>query len=201
MKQVLCTDLGQVLIKIDTNPLRSKIKKHMQKSFWGLIAQLDCDQMDLTDFFQKMNRYYCKKPMRWNEFIGYLTRKRSLHQPMLDELNLLKNRGVKVIAITDVNQFHFHFISIKFPELFALFETNIITSYHERSLKRNKTPFTRACSRFGFTPDESVYVDDRSEVIAVAEKLGFTCFLYKINSRRNHQQFKKFIQKHFPAPL
>jgi len=209
MKRVLCADLGQVMIRVNVKVFENKVKPKMRGYFWDcMIARHDRGLIDTTDFWMELNKAYFKKPMAWSEFMKYFTDNWfAIHWPIFFEHKDLKEQGIKLVAITDMDKVHFDHISRIFPRLMFLFESsteekpelNVVASYQIHSLKRDQNPFIVACSRFGFSPHEAVFVDDNPINIEVAKKLGFKTFLYKINSRRNHGQYKKFLEHHFSS--
>ena len=108
--------------------------------------------------------------------------------------------------ITDNNPFCFDYTAFKFPEVLELFryggKENWILSWEEKSLKRGVFLFHRAFSKFGFSPEEAVFIDDLPANIEGAKKAGFdedACFLYEPYTQESNIQFSKFLNKHFPA--
>ena len=62
-----------------------------------------------------------------------------------------------------------------------------VYSHEERVMKPDAEIFRRAVARFGFTPAETVYVDDLAPNVAAAAALGFVALEY---DRARHGEFE-----------
>ncbi|MDO8523063.1 MAG: hypothetical protein Q7S12_02130 [bacterium] len=208
-KKVLCVDLGNVLIEFTGKPVADLIKKEKIKDFVdSSITKHDTDELHLWSLYQHMKKDgFFSGEVLWENFVGaYSLCLNGIHMPMYHALADLKQRGVNLVCITDNNHFMFSQTTIQYTLIFPLFRKDgvdqFVLSHDIHSLKRNGTPFTHASSVFGFSPSDACFVDDQPYNIEAAVKIGYdrdACFLYKINRKRNHEQFLKFLDKHFPA--
>jgi len=208
-KKVLCVDLGNVLFKFDSSPLKKLMRRPV--GFQGFLENCeayDAGQVDLWDFFCRVKHYFKNRVYQAEFLKAYSDCLVGTHYPMFYALLRLKEAGrARLACITDNNPFCMALTAIKSPEIFELFREGdrdqFIISYRLRSLKKFGNPFIQAYSEFGFSPGEAAYVDDVQKNLDAAVDFARydrdACFLYKIGSMRNHAQFLKFLDKYFPA--
>ena len=200
MKKVLCVDLGNVLVKIDGEEFFGHLKSGRREQFIKLIYRHDKDEFDLTEFYKASTALF--KPIFFGDFAAlYADCFREANNKMFLSLLCLKEtKRARLICVTDINQFIFGIVAMRFPELFELFQQWVL-SYKIRSLKTEKKPFIFASRHFGFFLKDAAFVDDRADNLSAFVECGGdkgACFQYRINSAKNHVQFEKFLDKHFP---
>ena len=207
-KNVLCVDLGNVLIKFDGGIVAELLKKSYIKHFIeNHIVEHDKDLLSLWTLYQKIKfEKYFSRDVPWEEFVAaYNSCIIGVHEPMYKTLQDLKKSGVRLVCITDNNHFAFAQITLKCPKIFPLFRENgkdrVVLSYELRSIKKEGNPFVHAQKICGFSNKDACFVDDHEYNFPPAVANGFgrdACFLYKIKSKRNHAEFLKFLDTHFP---
>jgi FMN phosphatase YigB (HAD superfamily) len=200
-------DLGNVLIDFNGKHIFELIKKSRMKEFIACdIIEHDKNLISLWSLFHRMKfDKYFNREVLWEEFIlAYHKGIVGIHEPMYDALEKLKKAGVKLVSITDNNHFALYQITLKCQQIFLLFRENgkdqIVLSNELHAIKREGNPFVHASSMFGFSNKDACFVDDHEYNFPPAVANGFdqdACFLYKIKNKRNHAQFKKFLEKHF----
>lgn len=205
-KKVLCVDIGNVLLEIDSDPLRKLFKRNVYRRFFGYMEEHDIGRLSDLQFWEELNKHLLKMPMRLTDFARVYARCfPGINFKMYETLYHFKEeeRG-RLVCISDINPFVLALISLKIPQSLDLFndgkQGNWIFSCEKHSLKKNGTPFRRACSEFGFSPGEAALVDDRHENIEAAVCQGFdksSCFLYRMKRANNHERFEKFLDKLF----
>lgn len=208
-KQVLCVDLGNVLIKFEDQYLKSILREGKFKDFLKIIHDYDRGLIELFDLHKYLSREnYFRRQISWGKFISaYANCIHDVHTPMYIALEKLKSeKRARLACITDNNPFCFYLTSVKFPGVCELFREDEneqwILSYKLHSLKRDGSPFTRTSSEFGFSLKNACFVDDMQINLDIAVKRGFrknACFLYNRFDPKNHARFLKFLDKHFPA--
>ncbi|OGF63078.1 hypothetical protein A2926_01275 [Candidatus Giovannonibacteria bacterium RIFCSPLOWO2_01_FULL_44_40] len=208
-KTVLCVDWGNVLFKFDGKPIAKLLKKGRKEILLrDFVNPHDKNLISAFEFYEGLKSgNHFRKEVRWTEFANaYLECWIDVNWRMFSALeNLKKANRARLVTISDSNHFCFNLASLLFPKAVDLFIENgreqFILSYLERSLKREKNPFIRAPSKFGFFKHEAAFVDDKEYNLEAWISAGFdkdACFLYKLGSARNHAQFEKFLDKHFP---
>lgn len=210
MKKVLCVDWGNVLFEFDGRFLERFLKRGRKKILLrDFVNKHDRDLISAFGFYEGLKSGgHFRKDVKWTEFVyAYSQCLVDINLPMFDTLKNLKEKGLaRLVTTSDNNHFCFNLTSLFFPEAVDLFIENgqelFILSHFEHSLKRDKNPFVRACSKYGFSPKDAAIIDDKEYNFEAAARCGYdrdACFLYKINDAKNHAQFEKFIAKHFPA--
>lgn len=213
--EVLCTDLGCVLMIFDGAPLEQLIKEGRRDKFLDLVHKHDRDLIAEEQLLEESNRNCFKEQIFWTDFLQLYDRcLAGINAPMFNALRRLKeSQNTKLVCITDISRFAFLRISLKFPEIFELFRDtdacayscngigNWVRSYELKALKRDLTPFIRAQSSCGFSLKNAGFIDDRKENLDAFVKCGGSksaCFLYRLGDPKNQSKFEKFLEKHFP---
>lgn len=208
-RDVLCTDLGSVVIIYDGAPLEQLIKDGRKDKFLELVNQHDKDLIEPEQLLEEANTACFKEPIFWTDFV-YLYDKclAGINEHAFNALLRLKEKqNIKLVCITDISRFAFLRISLKFPEFFELFRDgdelgNWIRSYKVKSLKRDLTPFIRAESDCGFSLKNAAFLDDKKYNLDAFVKCGGhrnACFLCKIGDHKNQRALEKFLDRLFPA--
>ncbi|MBI2023770.1 hypothetical protein HYT01_04405 [Candidatus Giovannonibacteria bacterium] len=205
MKKVLVTDWGQVLFHVDHSAVENLIIEGRIAQALELVEKLDKNLVSPSLALNEFNRYYFKEPLKLTEFVSLFTGAwHKVNAPLLKLYNKLKKKGVRIAAITDISEMTFYSICKRFPKAIGLFFEEsenpaelIITSFEARAVKKNFTPFSRACSRFGFSPEEALFVDNDAGNIEIASALGFETFLYEINSASSNALLENLSLKLF----
>lgn len=208
-KKLLCVDLGDVLVKFEDKFIRTLLREEKFESFLTLIHDHDRGILELFDLHKKLLlENYFKNPVSWKDLVrSYSDCISGIHVPMLEALDNLKKRGVKLACVTDNNHFCFYILSLKFPAICDLFHENgreqWLLSYKYTSLKRDHVSlFGKISTETGIPLKDAAFVDNLPINIEMARKFGFhtnACFLYDRFSTENHRRFLKFLDRHFPA--
>ncbi len=111
----------------------------------------------------------------------------AVYSPIWDLLPDLKKRNFKLAVINNGTGLTLEKFKHKnnFSQYFDLF----INSSEEGIEKPDPQIYLLACERLGVTPGECVFIDDTTENVEAAEKLGMAGFLYK----GNPESVKDFI--------
>jgi len=207
-KAVLCVDMGGVLIHYDPSPLKAYIRDGRQEQLFQIITEHDAGKLEFDEMFQRLNNNCFKEYVFYTDFLKACEKCIvGVNAPMFHSLRRLKESGrARLVLISDTDFFYFAQTALKFPEILELFmegdRGQWALSYRLRALKKDKSPFIRASSDFGFSRSDACFVDDREENLKAAKNSGFkkdSLFLYKMDDPKNHIRFEKFLDKHFPA--
>ena len=83
----------------------------------------------------------------------------------------LHARGVPLYAITNFSDEFWPPFRLREAEIFDLFE-DIVVSGTERMVKPDPAIYRLALDRFGLSPQEAIFIDDREDNVRAAEALG-----------------------------
>ena len=182
--QVIVFDVGHVLVHFDPGEISEGFGLSAQlyrgvfeSGLWlwmdtgllptGVIADMMCraahtDSMqdylkvvDLLDHFPDMER----------PFSGSL---------LLPEL---KQAGKKLYYLSNYGVPMFERTMERFP-FFQLFDGGVVSG-HEHIIKPMPRIYEILCERYGFQPEEALFVDDNADNIAAARKLGFDVWQFE----------------------
>ncbi|MCL5990508.1 MAG: HAD family phosphatase [Bacteroidetes bacterium] len=87
----------------------------------------------------------------------------------------LKNKG-KVVLLSNTNEIHYNYFHQECKELLSLFD-GLYFSYLLGSRKPEPEIFKILLQNTGFTPNETLFIDDSVENIATAKELGFATYM------------------------
>ena len=90
---------------------------------------------------------------------------------------LLKAAGYGVWGLTNWSHETFHFAFEKFPQLAELLQGTVVSGV-EKMHKPNADIYELAMSRFGLSPESSVFLDDTAKNVAGARSAGMHAFRF-----------------------
>ncbi|OGF63114.1 hypothetical protein A2662_02415 [Candidatus Giovannonibacteria bacterium RIFCSPHIGHO2_01_FULL_45_33] len=207
-KEFLCSDLGNVIVKFDSSHLKRILKR--KSDFDGFLKDyLDFDKGKteyLLNLFRDTRKYFRKDVVFTDFVLAFKNCLVGINERVFNILLRIKESGhAKFICITDNNEFCIALTALYYPEVFHLFNENgvdrWIVSNEIKSLKISTMPFVMAASRYGASPDKSVFLDDRQENLNSAIKHGYSqdsCFLIEAENKKNQVKLEHFLDKHFP---
>ncbi len=85
-------------------------------------------------------------------------------------LGQLKQRGVRLLALTNWSQETFPIARQRYP--FLQWFEGIVVSGEERLIKPDPRIYQRLLDRYEVTPSRALYIDDSARNVAAAEALG-----------------------------
>lgn len=89
----------------------------------------------------------------------------------------LKAAGYGVWGLTNWSHETFHFAFEKFPQLAELLQDTVVSGV-EKMHKPNADIYELAMSRFGLSPESSVFLDDTAKNVAGARSAGMHAFRF-----------------------
>lgn len=99
------------------------------------------------------------------------------NQELAKLLPRLKRSQTSLILASNTNVLHFQWITVQFGVLLAYFD-DFVLSFRIGHRKPALAFFQRCVEVAATSPGSCVYVDDRSEFVAVARTVGMTSFVY-----------------------
>lgn len=207
-KEFLCSDLGNVIVKFDNSHLKRILKRKANFDEF-LKDYLDFDKGKteyLLELFRDVKKYF-REGVMFTDFVSaFRNCITGINERVFNALLYIKeSERAKFVCITDNNEFCVALTALYCPEVFFLFNDNgtdrWIVSNQIKSLKTSTMPFVIAASRYGASPDKSVFLDDHQENLDAAIKYGYnpdSCFLVDAGNIKNQAALEKFLAKHFP---
>lgn len=185
VKLILC-DLGNVLINFDHRIAVRRILpftpfkfKAVYQLFFDSSLTKDFEEGKISseDFFRRVsaqlrlkNVSFKKFEMIWNEIF-------SANKGMVEILSHLKKKH-KLHLISNINELHYRYLVKKFPRHFEVFD-KVYLSYEVGRRKPHKKIYHEAVRKAGFQFSQTLYTDDRIDLIDEARKIGIPSVLFK----------------------
>jgi HAD superfamily hydrolase (TIGR01509 family) len=196
--KVAIFDLGNVLVFFNFSKMLTQLAectgltvRYIGECFIqkGLREQYEIGTLssdDLIDQFRKES----PKSFSDQEFLLAASDIFNPNESCYPLLQALKEKGIKLLALSNMNKAHFEFLkkTYSFLELFD----GIILSYIVGISKPNPKIFLAALKEAGCSPQECFYVDDTIEHIDAAKTHGIDAELFtdveSLKSHLNHRQ-------------
>ena len=199
MIKSIISDLGNVLIFFDNNIFFKKITKFSPLSEEEVLSRIlenlelsrsfDTGKVTPEEFFLQATEILRAKIDK-NTFFSIYNDIFSLNRPILNLLQSFPSAyGMVLCSNTDVERFGF--IKRRFPEV--LFFDKYVVSYEVGFMKPHPRIYERALEEAGTRPEESVFIDDREENTAAADRLGLQTVLLKPDTDLEHELQKKGV--------
>ncbi len=179
-------DMGNVLVQYNPDHFMRELSPEERALFNREIYHSEdwwrLDHGDLTE--EELIDLVCGRiPAQYHETAKRLIRWYDLSAPIEGMEALickLKERGYSIYLLSNTSLAFRSFYRC-FPAL-AHFDDYFISAEH-RLLKPDPAIYQRFCETVGVKPQESVFVDDRSDNVAAASALGFTAIQFDGNAQ------------------
>lgn len=181
----LAFDLGRVLFDFDYQKFLSKIEDKIKISTHEIMDFLYHDRF-VEDFekglifaedFYKIFKDKTRLALNYEDFIPLWCDIFTLNSGTLSLIKCLKPL-YKVFLISNINRVHFQFLKQGYPDIFSLFDEQIL-SFELKCTKPSKKIYDRLVSKSGLSRNELVYIDDRVDLIEEAKKQSLNCITFK----------------------
>ena len=187
----LIFDLGQVLVHNNPEWAAKKFSKlnglSISENMKIMAPHIDYmkGEVSPSEFANKyinlMNLNISEK-----EFHAIYTDIFSLNGPMFSFLKKIKGRVV-LVMLSNTEKVTIKFLMKKYPELFSLFNGNVVFSYEMHLVKPQKEMFFYALKIANTKPENAVFIDDRMKHVKAAKILGINAFRYRtVRSLKNN---------------
>lgn len=115
-----------------------------------------------------------------------------INEPMIPLLKKLKNKGYRLVILSNTNEANYGFVMKKYGEVFNLFDANVL-SFEVGYMKPNKNIYKTAVEKALCNPKECLFIDDNGDYIKAARKQGITAIQYNYkNHSALEQKLKEF---------
>jgi len=186
-------DLGNVLIEWDRRNLFEKLiddPVELQTFLDTVFTMADNQELDRgTPVHEVAEAVATRHPEqrdlvmafadRWKETLG------NVIEGTVDVLDELSRNGVPLYALSNWGKDTFAMIEADYG-FFELFDGMVISG-REGVIKPDAAIFDLLCARYGFEPEDAVFIDDSGANIASAMALGFDALLFESPERLREQ--------------
>jgi putative hydrolase of the HAD superfamily len=181
-------DLGKVLVHFEFAPAyrrferatgipADRIKNYFLTS--GIEVLYDGGKITSMEFYRQVKKELGHKltftqfKKLWNEIF-------TPNRPVVNLLQRLKRR-YRLVLISNTNAMHYEYIRKKYS--FMKCFNAVILSYKEKIRKPDERIYRKAAKACRARPQEILYIDDRSDLIEAAVRMGFCVFTYQNNPK------------------
>jgi putative hydrolase of the HAD superfamily len=182
MIKAIVFDFGNVISRFDYNLFLKKISKCTEKSenelweiiFTGISHEYETGVLNSDEYYKKVSTL-CGLKMSKDDFRKAFT---EIFSPIYSTYDLIKKlkKKYKIGLLSNTNQWHFEY-AIKQMEIFSLFDA-VSPSFKVGVMKPDKKIFIDVLNKLALSPEECIFIDDLSEYVEVAGKLGFQGIRY-----------------------
>ncbi len=179
MIRCVISDLGKVLIFFDNSIFYRKLAAFTPFDVKEIAARVnvhseigeafDTGRLSPQGFYEKALEAL-EAELSCEDFFAMYNDVFSLNRPVVDILSRLKALSCRMVMLSNTDVERFGFIRNRFPEV-MLFD-HYVLSYEEGYMKPDPRIFVVALGKAEAAPAECVFIDDRSENIEAARRLG-----------------------------
>ncbi len=179
MTKCLAFDLGRVVFDFEYETALEKMTGRIDASRDQVMESLfysdfgrDFEKglISSREFYEKFRRAF-RVLVDFDEFIRIWCGIFRPNREVIDLIMRLK-KNYPVYMISNITELHFDYLYEKYAAVFSLFD-GLILSYRVKSVKPEKEIYDRLVEMSGRDPADTVYIDDRSDLIEAATALGF----------------------------
>jgi FMN phosphatase YigB (HAD superfamily) len=191
-------DLGNVIVGVDAVKLEKAYASYGKVKEGAVVDYfMESDNMNRymegkltsSQFYNKTRREF-KMDIKFSEFYQIWN---SIFYPfpeMNDIIGVLKEKypDIKLVLISNTNESHYEFIKQEY-KILDLLDGHVVS--HEMGCQKpNAKIFTEAMRVAGSIPRETIYTDDRMDLIEAARVMGICAFQFT-----TPEQFRKDLVK------
>lgn len=183
--KALAFDLGNVVFSFDYNLALNKIKSKLNVSTEYVIKEmyennfcLDFEKglVSETGFYQNFKKAFSAS-ISFEEFSGIWCEIFWPNNKVIELIKALK-AYYPLYLISNINILHFKYLEQRYPEIFSLFKS-LILSYQVKSVKPEPLIYQVLAETSEADFNQIVYIDDRRDLITEAKKIGLRCIHFK----------------------
>ena len=186
-------DIGNVLLSFDFAPALKSITgpNADPNAFAKIIAEKDCfeaGQCSIPDYLKFV--YPLLNYQGSDE--DFFTAWNSIFTPILPTWELAKSlteQGHRLILFSNTNAIHAPYC-LEGYDVFQHFD-HAVFSHEIEAIKPNEELFTRAFEKFQIIPEDTIYIDDLPDNIAMGKQLGLHSFCYDYNKHNELLEWLK----------
>ncbi len=173
-------DLGGVLFDFDYTKALERFMPHMGGNSAEVLSAIftkefcspfERGQETPEDFFRKFSQL-AQLSIPYADFVPAWNNIFSLNHGTLQLIRNLK-KSYPVFLISNINILHYEFLTSCYPDVFHLFNAQIL-SYRHGTIKPESKIYHILLTEARVLPNQIVYIDDRGDLIDAARKLGIS---------------------------
>ena len=189
LKPIRCLifDIGNVLIYFDHGLMISQVAKALGRpreevEKWLIeeenLMKIEVGKIDFDDLFSELASHSnIDMTSLKHAFCDIFKANWSL----LEKIEGYRNRGFKLMLLSNTNKPHFDFLQEKFS-ISNLFDEQIL-SYQVQAMKPDRKIFETAIEKSGFDAAECFYTDDIANYVEAAQLLGIRAVKFSNTSQ------------------
>lgn len=187
-------DMGEVIIK-GVRTL-DKIAKRYDLDYDELRRDYGCYDSPLTEGYMDPNDYYRHMEIKYrikideDIFKTYFTP--TLNDYMIDIVDRLRAKGHRTVIASNTFKPHWDYIGALENSPLKHFDS-LYASHLIHRAKPDSSFYTYILDKEGYGASEAVFIDDRDENIAGAEKLGIRCYNYLGDDENSDSFFGEWL--------
>ena len=184
-------DLGNVLVLYNTPLFYSRLESRKRNEtpvreildgkYRSAFVDFELGKISAGEFFDR-TRYTLQLDMSFEEFMSaFIENGIMTPDPVMLELKRgLKERGMKLILVTNNNPAHMEFLRRNYPEVMYGFDFEAIS--HEMRMRKpdNLKIFIRPMEFFGLGAENCLFIDDNKQNVDAFRKLGGLGYHYNV---------------------
>ena len=180
-------DLGKVLLHFDFDPAFKKLSKHCDLSpkdieaFFiqsGLEVLYDGGKLSSRHFYREVKKALGLR-IGFKAFRDVWNRIFTPIAPMMRLVSTLRRAGWRLVLVSNTNRMHFEYVKKRYPVLKRFH--HCVASYKVKRRKPDERIYRVAAKACRAKPAQIFYIDDRADLTAAADELGFKTFTFKRN--------------------
>jgi putative hydrolase of the HAD superfamily len=180
----LAFDLGKVIFDFDYNVALKRLEGRINVDPLKLLELIYKNNFGLhfekglvspQEFYKEFKRDFQAK-ISYDEFTSIWS---EIFTPKEDVINLVAELKSKypIFLISNINQLHYEYLSGHHPQVFTLFK-RLILSYQVKSVKPEPAIYQELQRAAGVSYNQIIYIDDRTDLIEAANRLGLQSILF-----------------------
>lgn len=184
MIKAVLFDIGGVVayniggyVRNDITKTLGVTKEQYERACHILVPLLSTDKITEEEFWKRfVIMTHTTKVVPENLWSRMFLKKRKLRKEVVQIIKELGKRGLKLVALSNVIRAHSEVNGKK--GIYKLFDLSIL-SYEVGLKKPNPKIYRLTFDKLGLKPEETVFIDNKSQNVKAARKLGAKGILYK----------------------
>lgn len=173
-------DFGQVCMTFSTQQWYDFVRSNRRvghgvaepEEFFKLehVADFEVGRIDTADFILR-SKNVLGLNVSDSEFLFEYTGNMKPDSKILEIILVLKQNGLKLTMISNINSHHYWYVRLVHPEVFAVFDY-LMLSFQHGFKKQDRRMWEKPAKDLGIPLNEWFYVDDLAANITAFEQLG-----------------------------
>ena len=202
-------DLGHVLVFFDTKRFYDFVEKHKhsagnsQKILYSeYLAEYELGRISDDEFFELFQRDF-NLDVSFQKFFSEVVSNIKPDKKMVRVKNFLKDNGLKLAIVSNINRRQFEHARQQWPWVFAGFDS-LALSFKVGFRKPHPEIWRDAVKNLNVRPEECFFIDDQKVNVAAFEQLGGVGHHYNVvdnkylyNGRLKRERNKLVMKMYF----